>query len=300
MHRFKFLNGYNTYSLDIDDYKFLIGNNYEIKYEIYRTLKAQFAKIGNSEFAVENNNKHMALCDEKALDNKQWRFFEVTPFFELEADMKMGTKSLLGKYLESIGDFLEQNEFYNTLQILLNSLNDEFFDHETKVDIGDKELKLQIGDITKSNIAKEIYPQISGNGFECNFADLSYEEIILFQLNIIEKILNKTSKDINTIIYCNLPYLTSKILLSLYGLSYENTFTIIDTPKAPKVSIEKVGVSGDIFLDFANDEMILDKIMDFPFHTSKEEVRESVSKYINSRENEITNRSIIEIFFEKI
>lgn len=295
MHRFIIDYGAKEKTIDIENYKFLIGDNYREKFKIFDTIRSCFNKVPNSEFAIENNLKHKMFFDEKPLDPKHWRYFELTPFFDVETDIKLGTKSLMGKYLDSFANDLEQNEIFNTLQILINSLNDEFFDKETCIDLGDKEFKLQLSDINRSTISKEIIGHIIHNNFECNSSDLSYEEIILLQLKIIDVIASKNNDKL-MFVYCNFPYLTSEIKTHITGMKYENLFILIDTLHISNISISDIAVSSKHYIDFTNEEVLLDVMMDFPFHISLESLLEKCQNSILTNCYNPKDSLIIEVF----
>lgn len=295
MHRFIIDYGVKEKTLDIENYKFLIGDNYREKFKIFETIRSCFNKVPNSEFAIENNLKHKMFFDEKPLDPKQWRYFELTPFFDVETDIKLGTKSLMGKYLDSFANDLEQNEIFNTLQILINSLNDEFFDKETCINLGDKEFKLQLSDVNRTTISKEIIGHIIHNNFECNSSDLSYEEIILLQLKIIDVIASKNNDKL-MFVYCNFPYLTSEIKTHITGMKYENLFILIDTLHISNISISDIAVSSKHYIDFTNEEVLLDVMMDFPFHISLESLLEKCQNSILTNCYNPKDSLIIEIF----
>lgn len=295
MHRFTINYGSSIRNIDIEDYKFLIGDNYKEKFKIYEIIKSAFSKTPNSEYAIENLQKHSVLFDEKPLDVRNWKYFEITPFFDLENDLKIGTKSLIGKYLDSFSLELEQNEIFSTLQILVNSLNEEFFSKETKLEFGEKEFKLQLANITRSAIIKEVFGQILCEDSDCNHADLSYEEIILLQLKLVEKIAFSNREKL-IFLYCNIPFLTSKILEFVIGMKQQGLFVLIETLKIRSVPLEKVTISSRHYIDFANKEDVLDKIMDFPFHITYEDLMNVCETAIISNKFVSSERSLIELF----
>ena len=295
MNRFTFGLGYKEYNIDIDSCKFLVGNDIKTKFSIYSVIKSTFSKVNNSEYATEDNKRHIMRYNDRQIDLKNWKLFEVTPFFDLETDMKMGSKSLMLKYLECFGDSLEQSEIYSTLSILINSLNEEFFDEQTEISFGDKKIKFQIGEFNRGTLAKEIYPVIIANEYECNSADMNYEDIILLQLSIIDRIVSK-GIDNNAFIYCNIPYLTPKIKVMLYGIKYNNAFVLVDTNSIPKANVADIYITGKYSIDLANDEDINDKIMDLPFHIEKEEFKNIIYNCLLNQKLDYAQRLIVELF----
>lgn len=295
MHRFILGQGNTEYLIDIDNYKYLVGNNFDTKFRIYSIFKNHFSKINNSDFAIEQRYKRECLFDGKIINLKEWRFFEVSPYFDLDTDMKMGTKSLLLKYLDSFSDFLDYNDTMNTLSILVNSLNEEFFDVETPIQIGDKTIKLQLSNITRPTIFKEVVPVIYSDDNDCNSADLTYEEHILLQLKIIESILSKENSRYS-LIYANIPHITKSIELAILGMKHENAFVIVQTNEIPKDNYQNFAICSSRFIDLSNDDMIIDRIMDVPFHISKEDFIKTTQDYFFNKTIDSKNNLIIELF----
>lgn len=295
MNRFSIGLGYKEYSIDVENYKFIIGNNINVKYSFYSVIKSAFSKINNSDYAIECNNKHQLKFNEKVVDPRKWKYFEVTPFFDFETDLKMGTKSLFSKYYESFADNLEQNEIYNTISILVNSLNDDFFDKETKLSFGEKTIGLRLGEISRGTFSKEVIPSLTSNDLECNFSDLSYEDIIILQLNIIERIMSKGVEE-NVLVYCYIPQLTRRIESAIYGMTYENGFIFIDTSSIPNVRPQDIYIAGKHCIDPANDEDLIDKIMDFPFHIEKDNLILKLKNTLKSQKIDFSDSLMIELF----
>lgn len=295
MHRFKIEQGNQTYKIDIENYKFLIGKNFNKKFDIYYLFKNYFCKVNNSECAVEECNKRACYFDDKPINLKLWKYFEVSPFFDLESDLKMGTKSLLLKYLDSFAEEFEYNEFFNTLTTLISSLNEDYLHKETTIEFGNKTVTMHLGEISRNIIFKEVIPLITEENKSCNSGDLNYEELIILQLKIIEKIASKT-KDHFMFINANIPFITPKILLEIFGFNYDNCFLIINTDCIPNVNFTDVLLCGKYFIDFANDENILDCIMEFPFHIEKNDFIFTVQGFLSKDNTEMLNKNIIELF----
>jgi|LSQX01.1.fsa_nt_gb hypothetical protein len=295
MHRITLNKGIEKYSIDIQNIKYLIGDNQQVKFNIYQLLKGAFSKAQNSEYAIENNLKHSVYFDDKPFDLKFWRFFEVSSQFDLENDMKMGSKSLVLKYLESFSEQLERCETFTTLSLLAKALNEEFFEVDTILSFNDKRLSFSISDIPTSVIFKECAPTIRSDDLEMNYSDLSYEDIILFQLEMIFLIAQR-ERDKNAIVFCTIPVITTKISEFLMKCSDENLYLIVETRDVSKCSLLEVLVCSRLYADFANEELLLDIIMDLPFHIQKNELLEQIDLIINNGNNDKNNPIYIAFF----
>lgn len=295
MHRITLIKGNSKFTIDIGTTKFIIGDNEKTKFDIYQLLKSAFAKTPNSDYAIESGSKHSSLFDDRPFDTKIWKFYEVTPFFDIDNDLKMGTKSLTMRYLESFADSLEQNETYTTLSILTKSLNEDFFNNEPTLLFGDKELKFAFGGIPRSAIFKECSPLLISNALDMNTVDLSYDDIIDLQINMISSIACKETDKMH-LVYCNAPSLTSSTLINLINKTINNVFMVIVTNDLPKCDVKDLIICSKHYIDFANEDMLLDLLMDLPFHIQKSELIDAISIMLSMEKIDKDNHIAIELF----
>lgn len=264
MHRFTLIKGNITTNIDIENIKFLIGENYIFKYELLFIFKNYFAKVKNSEYAIEYENGLNVLFDEKPIMLKDWCFYEVSPFYDLENDLKMGNKSLFVKYLETFETDLQYSETYNTVSILLSSLNEDFFDVNTPLKINNKNLSLRLEEITNQHLLKHCFAKIIEDDCECNAADMTMEEIILTQLKLIDKIAS-FYKTRYHLVYCYIPVFTKAITDFLLKMNQSNLFLIVNSLNTISNSLNDNYVCSKRNVDLANDEQLLEIIDNLPF-----------------------------------
>lgn len=96
----KFLN--NNIEFSIDKYKFFLGKNYRFKHNLIRSLLRYFSKKVLSEYFENYNYKNFLRIDEKRIDTRGWKLFKIDSYFNLDDDLKMGTRSLMKNYFEVI------------------------------------------------------------------------------------------------------------------------------------------------------------------------------------------------------
>ncbi len=296
MKRLKIQEGSREWSIDVHNFKLLIGNNIEQKYQVNSVLRNCLNKLSTSEFAMENQRKRYCYLNEKLIDTKQWKYFEINQFFDLETDMKLGTKSLILKYLETFADEIEESETFETLKILFDSFGKEFFTDNTGIEFQNKTLNFSLDTFTKSIIFKSLIPIISCDEFSCNSADLSYKEIILLQLKLISQIAKK-SFDKGVIAYCSIPQITSEIEKCLCSINLDNLILLVDTNTLLDVDSSYYSIFSTNYLDLANEEMVLDKIMELPFHIEKENLYNRFRNYV-SEPNAHKDDLLIKTLFE--
>lgn len=293
MDRITILHGTNRHTIDLENIKYLIGGNELLKYDIYYSLKSELNKTLNSEYAIENGLKHQCLFNETTFDSKIWKFIEISPFFEFDSDIKMGTKSLFHKYLESCGEQIEQFSSYKSIQEDAQLLNDELKSFHFL--INKKEVNFVLNNLPFATIVKEIIPTISNDDSICNAGDLSYEDIMLLQISLLEKIA-VNSIDRKILCCCFLPKITPLLRSALIGLRYKNLYLLVFTPNVVCKNLSENVLCSKKYLDLANDEMICDFIMDLPFHIELDEFKKRASICIENGFVDKSDQLAIELF----
>ncbi len=199
------IKGNNT--ILIDKYKLIFGFDMNTKFYIRNYLKKYFEKDPKSEYEIENNIKSNILINDRSIDLKQYNYIEVYDIFDLKDDMKMGTKSLLLKYYDLYLEKIEYNDSFITANEVLKSLEDEI---GLDIEFDDINVKSQFVDLTKKALIKMIESNVYKNDFEISPYVLSYEEIIIIQLELIKKIA-KLDNMKEYIILLDMPILSKKI-----------------------------------------------------------------------------------------
>lgn len=180
--------------LAINQNKLILGNNYHKKFEIIKSIRQYFEKKNYSEYQQVNNHRCQIEFNENRLDNRGWELFEINNFFDLNNDIKLGSKSLLVKYFETSLKDIEYNESVNTINILLEDLSKEFYEIK---EIKDVDLSVSFQPLNYKTIIKLLNLSVLRDGIEANGYDLSYEQLIIFQLNLIKEIgLNENTKNL--------------------------------------------------------------------------------------------------------
>lgn len=112
----------DIFDISIDNYKLILGKNYNLKFEIISSIIQYFEKKNYSEYQNINNNKCHFEINEKRIDTKEWELFIVNSYFDLNNDLKLGSKSILYKYFEVILRDIEYSDTVNTINLLMKEL----------------------------------------------------------------------------------------------------------------------------------------------------------------------------------
>lgn len=137
-----------------------------------------------------------------------FNFFYVSYNFDLQQDLKLGTKSLSYMYLNSLFNDIEYADSYQTISFLLSEIVEG-----VKEDFLEDISVLMESNLSKKELIKLFTFYLIKDDLEINANDLSLEEVINTQLCMIKKIICSENK--NTILLLDSPifYESSKKIL---------------------------------------------------------------------------------------
>lgn len=261
MDKFNIAVGTKEYEFAIDKYKIFFGPNYNLKYSIRNRFKQRIENVENSEYQEYKKRFEFVKFNDKDIHHKNWEVIEINPSFTLANDLKMSAKSLFLRYAETalfeVKCFDEINTISNLIKVVCESVNENISLENGIV------VKFESNDFTFKSLVKNLYANILNDDLIINEYDISFEEVILLQMHIIEKIanseLNKTKFFLNII---DLPQITSKILAELDNINSENVKTLVFTNSIhPTLEIENYVYCSKQFTDIYFEEQILDNII---------------------------------------
>lgn len=187
----------------IDHFKYLYIKDYNIKRGIINCLDGFFCKEKDSEFAIETKMTNKIFSDGKLINVNDFDYFKITENFDIKNELKLGTKTLFSRYLELKLEKIEYTENFQTLEYLLEDLNNILKERIVE-DISVLNLRINI-ELEKKQLLKLITLNIMKEELISNFLDISYYEIIELQLEMLLAITKEVSK--KTIIAIDTPYI---------------------------------------------------------------------------------------------
>lgn len=188
--------GNKRYDLQIGNIKYCIGNNFEEKYNFINILKETFLSSKESEYSINNSGEAQVLINDKEIKLKEINFYYINHNYSIINDLKLTTHSLITKYLEILIAQDNNTDTINTVNLLLESFTNEL-------------IYPRFITYTPKQFLKILLPIFLKEENQANEYDLSYNEIILFQLKMINYISNHQSNKILCLI--ELPLLTQEI-----------------------------------------------------------------------------------------
>ena len=237
-------NGANKWDLQMNHVKYIISDS-STNYTLLQAIRL-FNSKDKSENRTENNISTKMFINEKEIELKNNMFIEISEMYSLNEDKKLTTKSLMLKYLEIKLQNQEYFDTISTIDILLNSLSEEVNDESL--------LKIMFNGANYKQLIKMLSPYYEDELQKDEF-DLTRDELILFQLDLIEYISNHNSKYDNIFIFGKLDNLSDKILQKINKI--ENVKLIIFTNYySDLMNVQNTSLLQDKIIDFADMEQI--------------------------------------------
>lgn len=265
MNKITVVNNKKRVDIIIDKVKYVVGNDESIKYLLENTFYQYFNKVSNSDYAKENDMNSYILFDEELLNIKDFDFFYVNKSFDLDLDIKLGTKSMCLQYVNSLLNNLEFNETFQTICILLEDLFENIIDEVESSDIRPLfNIKFTIKDLIKLISFEFIKDNDSINNY-----DLSLEEKLCLQFYMIKKINEESNK--KSIIYVNVPCLTKRIydLIMEIGGYKIVTFEYTNIKDINDILI----VNNNLLIDIQDDNSIFNLCNNYNSHITISEMK---------------------------
>ena len=233
-------NGTNKWNLQMNHVKYIISDS-SMNYTLLQAIRL-FTSKDKSENRTENNISTKMFINEKEIELKNNMFIEISEMYSLNEDKKLTTKSLMLKYLEIKLQNQDYFDTISTIDILLNSLSEESM------------LKIMFNGANYKQLIKMLSPYYEDELQKDEF-DLTRDELILFQLDLVEYISNHNSKYDNIFVFGKLDNLSNKILQKINNI--ENVKLIIFTNYYKDLmNVQNAALLQDKIIDLADMEQI--------------------------------------------
>lgn len=237
-------NGTNKWNLQMNHVKYIISDS-STNYTLLQAIRL-FNSKDKSENRTENNICTKIFINEKEIELKNNMFIEISEMYSLNEDKKLTTKSLMLKYLEIKLQNQEYFDTISTIDILLNSLSEEVNDESL--------LKIMFNGANYKQLIKMLSPYYEDELQKDEF-DLTRDELILFQLDLVEYISNHNSKYDNIFIFGKLDNLSDRILQKINKI--QNVKLMIFTNYYNDLmNVQNAALLQDKIIDFADMEQI--------------------------------------------
>lgn len=237
-------NNRNRTRILIDNVKYVFGKNYNQKYQLVKSISQYFNQI-ESEYRKEEAGESIVAIDNEPIHIKRTMFLRIHKDYSISDEEKLGTKSLMLKYVEAKLLNSDLLETINTIDLLFKSLTDE-------VSEDNEQIQTPFSTITNKVLTKMVKPCYVDD-YQKDEYDLTIEEIITLQLKMLLKIQNENLyEDYLTIV--EIPCITNKIREFVEKLKGQTLVFTNETLFMPKC--EEALAIEDETIDFADENTL--------------------------------------------
>lgn len=276
MKKITLVEGENEYTFGINRYKIIVATNYETNYQFKQLFFKLMRQSGDSEYYQEHNHNETALLiNDKKINKKHILLTKIDSTFYLSDELKMSAKSLLLKYFERKLSSNEFNDTIQTLQILFDSLETEINEQTM--------FKIKFQKMSIKTLLKLAEAFIEKDDLVCNEYDLSYEELVLYQLDLLREIEKDLDLD-HILVFVDLPII-NEVLLSRLNEFSKSSFIIMTSQYPKEIDLSNFYLIGNISVDCANDEQLYYEVSERSIcHYTLQEVQFMLLNYFYHKE----------------
>ena len=249
MRKLTIKKGIYRIDLLINKYKFIIGNNEIQKLNLKRALKEFQVGLPLSEYEEENHNNVHIYLDDDELTQKKINIYFISPNYDFYQELKLQSKSILLKAI--INELSDESyiETFLTIQSLAEMLCMQFNEGH--------DIKLRDIKISPTIFAKLIEPTLVIDDFEMNEFDLSIEDFICLQLDLIRQATSITKQE--NLIIVDYPIMTNKIQDKIKEISNSMIIIFCGTIQTD-YQLNSCYLIDKFTIDLANEESIYEHI----------------------------------------
>lgn len=241
--------------------KIVITRDVNDYWAIRRSIENVLSKSTKSDYSEENNTfAYIKVNDE--LINKTSELLLVDSKFSIEEEMKLGTKSLLLRYISKVASE--------------NMISDEFLQLESMLSLvtdllSDELIEFEPQPFSYKLLSKIVDCSFLKDEFKCNNLDITYEENILYQLKLIDKIV---SLDKHYIVVVDIIKLTSSICKFINEMNNCQVIIVCQFADLNEFQ-DNLFVDG---LDFEDDESLYERMNSMTNIYNLDEFKENLKK----------------------
>lgn len=283
MHKINITHNNRNISFSFGALKFITGHNIELKYEIFRILRKHFFGIDASEYAIEHDLSSGIKIDDKPLDTKRWKFYEIQSRFDIDYDLKLGSKSVSLKFIESALVNIEYEPLIQTINNLFKDL-EIMIEELLNVFESDIEFKANLPEMSLKTILKLIELNLYNDDSKMTMYDMNIMSTIELQTKIIKKIAELNPQ--NEYILCiEALKMSEELMKEVQNHQIPNLSILVITEDRVDTNVNNVVNVSNKIIDFANEVDLYNEIvMEADFQMSMELLKEYLSAYIKKDE----------------
>ncbi len=268
--------------------KFIFGSSYLRKDRIIKAFRHVFLREDDSEYAIEQNQKISIMYDGSKLSTKHTEYYEISHLHLIDEELKLKAKSLFTNMLLNALQKIEYEDEFSTLKILFEDLYSAI-EEELPTISDDLRFSCQMKQLDSKALLKLIEIGIEKQDILTVPGDLNLEDTIAVQLKALIYLANSNpEKRYISIIHLpnynvTVDNLCNNIKIpNLHLIFFPTTFDVIPP-------IDEILLLNSNIIDCSNEiSLYNDLIMPFPKQCEKNDIKQYIHQYLNSKVNENT------------
>lgn len=272
MNKLTIKKGNIKYDMNIEYLKYCLGFNYEEKFNFIKIFKEACLHQKESEYTQNNTGHAQILINDEIINPKTIQYFHVSTDYSVLSDLKLTSQSIVAKYLEVLISQNDNTDTINTINLLLESFGSEL----------DSDIILsRFITYTPKQFLKILLPVFLKEEEQANEYDLTYEELILLQLKMIDYVSKNQIEKAKVMNLIEIPVLTRTINDYLNTMNQCLSIIILNNTKI-ELDINHIYLFDHLCFDL-NDENILYNVFLDKGICTLQEAKAEMKKLINNK-----------------
>lgn len=297
MNKYSFSKKGVSFDLGINSVKFLLFNNYYYIQSFVNAMKQVFNRSGKTEYSNEFHLESQISIDDSSVDIRINDFYIINSNYDMSTELKLGSKSLITKYIEKIITQFEYSDEVKTLNLLLGDYSSIINERLLQTGLEKDSIKIETLELDIKAVIKLINAHLCIEGFRASEFDMDYSETVLFQLNMIQQIYEDDLTK-RGIIFLELPYLTNQILDYICDEKRKNIHIFCTTREMNKyMNYQNTAIFNDEVTDLSIDVDLYNNILlNLPINISLEQLKNEMNEMFEGK-NSASIEAIREAIF---
>lgn len=210
--------------------------------------------------------------------------YEISDHYDIDADLKMGSKTIMLKYIEMSLVNIEYDDTLQTINILFNELasivEEKINQNELK-----PSLSIEFPELTTKFLIKNMVLNALKDDYKVNGFNLSMEELLSIQIKMCIDIA-RTNPLYEYLFIIDSNFISFQLMKLVEEHDLMNLHFIISTRDSIYTTIDNVVSVEKYVIDFANDVDIYNEIlMNLEVSLSLDELKEELKLYVKKDKN---------------
>ena len=174
--------------LRVGKYKVLLGHKRKKKELFLKQLYSSFQKRNSSDYQEEVQKLEYIKLNEREVNLKENTLYLIHPWIDLDDELKLGSKSIFLKHIETLLLDIEFDDHYMMLKQVIELFEEETLNQKHQISFDSISLKYRLNELNTKLFSKLIEVIMYKEDERAISLDLSYDETVMFIIKIINEI----------------------------------------------------------------------------------------------------------------